>query len=648
VSSWLRLAPVAPESESSAALIGVNQILAIATPFVQSFRGTAGSAMVGTVQVSDITTVIGGGAGGPRLERRLVAVAFIDIVGYSVLMAEDEAGTHGRWMRILAEIVRPASHRYRGKVVKSTGDGVLAEFASALDAVEWACEVQRILRNERLSEDQEAREITFRISVHLGDVFTVDDDIYGDGVNVAARLLEHSEPGGVVLSEAVHDLVRGNSAAPARDLGLLQLKNFPDPVHAYALDPEGAGAAATVRSRPTLLPSIAVLPLVNLSGNPDDDYFSDGVVEDIIVSLAGLRELVVIARTSALTVGRRQTDPREIGRALAVRYVLTGSIRRSPLLLRVSVRLHDVQSGAGIWGETMEAAPSELFELQDRIVQRIVAGIAPHVRSRELLNALRKRPESVTAYDHTLRGLDLIHSLEKSAFMQARTYLDQAMAEDPSFAMPVAWAARWHSLLIGQGWSADRRDDSKKGAELAIKAIELDRQNAMALATYGHLRSFLFHDYDTALVYFDRALAACPNSALAWILSSATLSYIGQGEQAVRHAGHGIRLSPFDQSLFHFYMFLALAHYAHGAYDDAVKWCRMSQSENPRYTSNVRLLTAALAALDRQDEARATAARLIDLQPDFTLSRYEFEQPFRDAAIKAKFIDDLRRAGLPP
>jgi adenylate cyclase len=603
---------------------------------------------VSILQALAIATTNGGGGGASRPERRLVAVAFVDIVGYSVLMAEDEARTHERWMRILTEILRPASHRYRGKVVKSTGDGVLAEFPSALDAVEWACEVQRIIQKDLQSPEQQEREIAFRASVHLGDVFTTENDIYGDGVNVAARLLGYGEPGGVVLSEAVHNLVRGNLEAPARDLGLLQLKNFPEPVRGYALDPGRADKAPTARQRQTSLPSVAVLPLQNLSGDPDDDYFSDGVVEDIIVSLAGLRELVVIARASSLTIGRRQADPREIGRALAVRYVLTGSVRRSPQLVRVSVRLHDVQSGASIWGESMEAAPSELFELQDRIVHRIVAGIAPHVRARELLNALRKRPDSISAYDYTLRGLDLIHSLERASFILARDYLDRAMAEDPSFAMPVAWAARWRSLLIGQGWSTDRRGDSEKGAELAIKAIELDRQNAMALATYGHLRSFLFHDYDTALGYFDRALSACPNSALAWILSSATLSYIGRGDQAVRHAEHGLRLSPFDQSLFHFYMFLGLAHYAHSAYEDAVKWCRMSHSENPRYTSNLRLLTAALAALDRLDEARATAARLISLQPDFTLSSYEPEQPFRDAAIKAKFIDNLRSAGLPP
>jgi adenylate cyclase len=598
---------------------------------------------VGALQESEISKVFGNAPSELRQDRRLVAVAFVDIVGYSVLMAEDESRTHDRWMRVLAEIIRPASHRHRGRIVKSTGDGVLSEFPSALDAVEWAREVQRLLRKEQ----QDARPITLRISVHLGDVYTVDDDIYGDGVNVAARLQEYAEPGGIVLSEAVHDLVRGSLAQVARDLGLLQLKNFDNPVRAYALDPEGPGAGGPARMRPTQLPSIAVLPLVNMGGDPDDDYFADGVVEDIIVSLAGLRELVVIARTSALTVRRQHADPREVGRALGVRYVLTGSVRRSAQQVRVSVRLHDVQSGASIWGETTETPPGELFELQDRIVQRIVAGIAPHVRSRELHNALRKRPGSVTAYDYTLRGLDLIHQLEKSAFMQAREYLNSAMAEDPSFAMPFAWAARWHSMLIGQGWSKDRRKDSETGAELAEKAIALDPQNALALAAYGHLRSFLFHDYDTALVYFDRALAACPNSALAWILSSATLSYIGSAEQAIRHAEYAIRLSPFDQWLFQYYMFLALAHYADGAYEEAVKWNRMSLSENPRYTSTLRLQTASLAALDRLDEARAIAARLIAFEPGFALSEYAARQPFRDPAFAKKFIENLRNAGLP-
>ena len=582
--------------------------------------------------------------------RRLAAIAFVDIVGYSALMAQDEARTHDWWMRVLAEVIRPTSHQHRGRIIKSTGDGILAEFPSALDAVDWARDVQRLLQQDRQQGDPDASGASLRIAVHIGDVITTEDDIYGDGVNVAARLQDHGPPGGVIMSEAVHDLVRGSISGAATDLGLLYLKNLPTPVRAYGLDPEvpGAGGAKPVHTRHSGLPSIAVLPLRNLSASPEDNYFADGIVEDIIVSLSGLRELLVIARSSSVTVGRRQTDPGDIGRALGVRYVMSGSVRRSTRMVRVSAQLHDVSTGASLWAENTEQPVGELFDLQDMIVRRIVAGIAPHVRSAELRNALRKHPEKFTAYENTLRALSFINSLDKGTFEKALHHLNRAMSEDPNFAMATAWAARWHSLLVGQGWSKDRLDDSRKAAELAARAIGLDGQNAIALATYGHVMSFLFHDYDSGLVYFDRALAACPNSALAWLLSSGTLSHVGRGDQAVRHAEHALRLSPYDDCLYVYYMFFGMAHYSNGSIEEAVKWGRMSFTANPNYTANLRIMSAALAAAGRLDEARAGAQRLLMLEPDFTLERYERSvQPFRNPDFKAAYIEHLRLAGLP-
>jgi adenylate cyclase len=297
------------------------------------------------------------------------------------------------------------------------------------------------------------------------------------------------------------------------------------------------------------------MPLANLSGNPDDDYFAAGFVEDIVISLAALHELLVISRGSTLNYQAGQaSDPREVGRALGVRYVVMGSVRRSPRSMRVSVQLFDAYSGASLWGDTSEITPDELFNAQDNIITRVVAGIAPHVRASELRVALRKRPESFTAYDYTLKALDIITALDQQSFHTAREYLDAAMAADRNFAMPCAWAARWHNIRIGQGWSSKRSEDAAKAIELAERAIGLDRRNALALATYGHVKSYLFHDYDTALAYFDQALAACPNSSLAWIHSAATLAYVGRGEEAIRHAERGLRLSPFDQSLFHYHM----------------------------------------------------------------------------------------------
>lgn len=583
----------------------------------------------------------------PVVGRRLAAIAFVDIVGYSILMARDETRTHQRWMATLDEVIRPQLNQHRGRLVKSTGDGVLVEFPSAFDAVGWARQVQRSVHSGG-ADTEETLPFALRIAVHLGDVIATTEDIYGDNVNVTARLQEYAEPGGIVLSETVHDLVRGSIGTQARDLGPLELKNFEKPVRAFALDPEVRGIKVPLRPGRAKLPSIAVLPLQNVGNDPADDYFCDGIVEDVTLSLAGLHELMVISRGSTLAYRGTRPDPREVGRALGVRYVLTGSVRRSERLVRVSVELCDANTGVSLWGERAEAPPGELFDVQDRVVERIVVGIAPNVRAAELRGAMRKKPGSFTAYDHTLRALHIINSLDKNTFLKARDYLNDAIEEDPNFAMPVAWSARWHSIYVGQGWSAAPTADSAKAVELAGKAIELDRDNALALATYGHLRSYLFHDYDSALVYLDRALAACPNHSLAWILSSATLSYVGRAEEAIIYGEHALRLSPFDQSLFYYYMFLNLAHYGRGNYAEAVKWGRMSINENPYYTANHRPLAAALAALNRLEEAREVADAMMKIEPNFRVSVWgRTRQPFRDANAGQLYMERLRKAGFP-
>jgi len=579
--------------------------------------------------------------------RRLAAIAFTDIVGYSILMASDERRTHARWMSILEEIIRPQAARHHGVIVKSTGDGVLAEFPSALDAVEWAQAVQAAVAEQREAEGGEDL-IALRIAIHIGEVVSGRSDIYGDGVNLAARLQEHAPPGGIILSETARELLRGTVGSAARDLGLLRLKNFEGPVRAYALDPPTPALAVPLSTLETTLPSIAVLPFWNLGGDPKNEYFADGIVEDIIMSLASLRELMVISRASTLFYSGRQPDPREVGRALGVRYVLTGSIRRFASTVRVSSQLCEAATGAALWAEQMEVRTDELFEVQDRIVAGIVAGIAPNVRSAELQRAMRKRPEVFTAYDHRLRALDIIGSLDRSAFQQARAFLQQAMDEAPKFAMAFAWAARWHSIHVGQGWSQDWKADANEAARLALHAMELDKSNALALATYGHVRSFLFHECESGLVYFDRALSACPNFSLAWILSSGTLSYMARGREAVERAERAVRLSPFDRNLYIYYGFLSMAHYAAGAYEEALKWARVSASENQAYTSTLRVLAVALAALDRVEEAREIGGRLLAQDPSFRVSTYaRTRNPFCDPTLSDACLSHLRKAGLP-
>jgi adenylate cyclase len=376
--------------------------------------------------------------------------------------------------------------------------------------------------------------------------------------------------------------------------------------------------------------------------------FADGIVEDIIVSLGGLSELLVISRGSTLIYRGRILDPREVGRTLGVRYLLYGSVRRSQERIRVSVHLCNAQSGASMWSERLEVAPGELFDAQDRIVNRIVAGIAPSVRSAELAGAMRKRPESFSAYDCTLRALDIMRRLDRQAFGGARDLLERAMSEDPNFAMAAAWAARWYSIQVGQGWADDPVVAAARASELAFKAIGLDRNNALALATYGHLKSFLFHDCEAALVYLDRAVTVAPNSALAWVFRSATASYLGAGAQAVSYAERALRLSPFDHDIFFFYTFLSLAHYANGNYVDAVKWGRIATNENPSYTACLRILAGAHAAAGQPDSAREVARRLLELEPGFRLGSYgTTRQPFRKAELADQFITHLREAQLP-
>jgi adenylate cyclase len=579
--------------------------------------------------------------------RRFAAFAFADVVGYTILMATEEARTHRRWMAVLDGVLRPLAAAHGGRIVKSTGDGVLAEFHAPPAAIAWALAVQRRMAEADAAEP-DAPTLALRMALHMGEVAATEHDIYGSEVNVAARLQEHAPAGGLLLSGAMHEAAGAALPRPPRDLGLLTLRHLPEPARAFALDPETAPARLPSPPDVSPLPSLAVLPLRNLGRDPADDYFADGVVEDIVVSLASLRELMVVSRSSTLAWRGRDADPREVSRALGVRYVVSGSVRRAGRDLRVQIELCDAQTGTTLWGERAETRGGELFALHDRVVERIVAGVAPHVRAAELQRALRKRPESFTAYDLTLRGLGLINDLDRARFAEARDLLGRAMAHDPGFALPAAWAARWHSVNVGQGWSDDPAADMAEAARLALQAIELDRRNALALATYGHLRSFLFHDYDTALVFLERALAAAPNNALAWLLSSATLSYVGRTEEAIRHAEHGLRLSPFDQNRFSSYNLIGIAQYCHGNMAEAMRWCQLADAETPRFTSNLRVLIAALSGAGQESDARHAAARLMAIEPEFTLADYaRTRMPYRDPAIRARFLRDLRAAGLP-
>jgi adenylate cyclase len=585
------------------------------------------------------------GAGGSRKQ---TVIAFADVVGYSALMATDEARTLDRWMSVLDGVVRPAIQRHSGRIVDLAGDGVLAEFAASQDALAWARDLQTALRSRSKAEGPGLPPIVLRVAINTGLVLATGGRIFGDAVNVAARLQSYAEPGGIVLSKAAYEQLPSPPRDEARDLGPLRLKNIATPAHAFAIDTYSVRVAPPMPVAQAPLPSLAVLPLLNAGHDPRDDYFADGIVEDIILSLSGLHELFVVSRASTLAFRGREIDPRDVGQALGVRYVLSGSVRRSETIVRISADLHDAETGGVLWGDRVEAPTGGLFDLQERIVERVVVGLAPSVRGAEMQRAMRKRPESLTAYDCMLRAMDAMRSTDRGEFNRSRGYLAKAMEEDPGFALPVAWAARWHSLLIGQGWSSTPAQDASAAMDLADRALGLDPNNALALAIQGHMRAYLLRRPEEAMEFFDQALAACPNSSLAWTLSSAALSYLGRGSDAVRHAERGLRLSPFDPLRFSQHMFLAIAHYANGTYEDAVWWARVSTSENPVHAATLKALAVSLAALGRAGEAREATAQLLELEPDLRLGEYgRSKLPIREPALRERFLAHLREAGVP-
>jgi len=596
-------------------------------------------------QMLAASSPLGGSSADNGGARRLAAVAFADIVGYSVLMAEDEARTHRRWMALLGDVVRPGAERHHGRIVKSTGDGVLAEFPSALDAVEWARDVQDKVHRAEATEGTDLRPMALRIAVHIGDVMTTADDIYGDGVNVAARLQEHGEPGGIILSEAVYNLIRGTIGSQARDLGFLRLKNL-RPVRAYALHGPRSSIVRGVSARGSR-PSIAVLPFVEHGVPSEHTYFGDGVVEDIVAGLASQQELFVISRNSTLKYRERPNDLALIGNELGVRYILSGSVRRMDHQIRIAAELADAETLGVLWSDRVSGDIADLFAVQDRLTERVVQTIAPNIYGAEIRRVSHKRTDNFGAYDYMLRGLDLLYRLTPREFNQAHEMFQKSIQLDESYAAPYALMSLWHSVRSQQGWSPDRAQDNAAVERFAAAALERDPLDVWALSLAGHLRSLLFRDFEAALVLFDRALYASPNSAFAWARSSPTFAYMGDGAEARRRAEEALRLSPFDPQIFFTRTALAHAAYTQGDFENAVVWGRQAYDANPRYTANIRFLAAGLAAAGSLEEARRVGLVLLRLEPAFRVRKFCDGYAYRDPERRANLARHLLLAGLP-
>jgi adenylate cyclase len=582
-----------------------------------------------------------------QTKRRLCAILAADVVGYSRLTEAFEESTHLTLMDLRSRVLDPGIAAASGRVVKNTGDGFLAIFDSARDATACALSLQQALARESARQPASER-IVFRMAVNVADVIVEDHDVYGSGVNVAARLQAYAEPGGVVVSGAVAEQITADLGVGAVDLGDLHLRNLAKPVRVFSLRVHAAPTRlvgdAPAGSEPR--PSIAVLPFRKHQTDPQEAYFADGIVDVIIHALAALKELFVISRGSTLEYGGSSIDVRAIGRELGVRYVLYGSVLRSGGRLRIATELSDAETGAVVRSDQYEGDLADLFELQDRISINVVRTIAPNVRERELVRTMRKHPQNMTAYDLVLQALDLLYRMDPESFARARGLLQQAIAHDPGYAPAYSYTAYWYILRVGEIGSTDAQADSAAGLSHAAAAIERDGNDALALAIYGHVQSYMLKDYRKAQLFLDRAIAAGPSSAMAWTMSSATCGYIGDGEQAVRRAEQGVRLSPLDAHTFWHEGILAQAHYVAGNYEQALAWARSAVGRNRSIRFVTRTLIASLSALGETEEAAEAARHLMTLQPDFRLGVYQKRCPFQSPILEG-WIGHLRAAGLP-
>lgn len=579
------------------------------------------------------------------LPRRLAAVAFADIVGWSTLTSADEANAVSRWMALFRTTVAPMAERLGGRIVDVQGDGTLAEFPDIGRALEWA----RALHAAAEDEAQGAGAmppIAFRIALHIGPVIEDGEHILGDAVNLAARLQEFGTPGGTILSVEAARMLPADALSGARAMGELPLRNLSRSVQALSFDPVRS-VPVPLAPPPSSLPSVAVLPLSNLGGDPRDDYLATGLVEDIAAMLAGLHEVFVIAPETTRMFAGQTPPPQRVGRTLGVQFAVSGTMLRARGGLAVSARLVDARSGEELWGERIDAAEREILEMQDHLAARIVAGIAPGIQAAALREAMRKRPENLTAYDHMLRGIHAFGSEDRQAFAGAHAHLQRAIELDPAFALPRAWAAYWHNIHIAKGLSTDRVAEAGKLFALGEEALALDPRCSLALSVIGHNLSFLRREYDRALEHSELALDASPGNATAWTFSSATLAYLGRGKDAVEHAERGIRLSPYGPLRFYRQLFLGIAQYVNGNMAAAEQACRASIGSNPRHAPALRMLAAVLGGLGRQDEARVVGQHLLKVEPDFRLGAYARDRAPFSGEHRARFIRDLAESGLP-
>ena len=586
--------------------------------------------------------------------RKVAAILAADVVGFSRLTGADEDGTLARLRDLRREHVDPTVAVHNGRVFKRTGDGLLVEFRSVMDAVRCAMQLQAAMPERNAGAPPERR-IEFRIGVHLGEIVEeADGDLMGDGVNIAARLEGISEPNGVCVSGAAYDQVRDKLDCLVIDLGERDLKNIKRPIRAYqiAANDQQRASVGVVANRPvedqpaTARSSLAVLPFQNLGGDQETDYFADGIVEDIITALSRVRWLLVIARNSSFTYKGKSVDSRQVGRELGVRYLLQGSIRNAGQRVRITGQLVEASTGRHIWTDRFDGDLSDIFDLQDKITANVVVAVEPRLRMAEIERAQRKPTDNLDAYDLYLRSLPAINAYTREGFMEAEGLLRRAIALDANYADAIAALAECLVRMTVNGWVEDKTASTAEACELAAKAVSIDPENASVLAVAAWAYSTLGVRFEQSLELANHALALHPNSVHIRSFCGWVFNYFGESLKAIEQFEEARRLSPVDPKSYFPMLGLAAAHFFAGHFDETVNLTGRILAEVPTHNVARRYRAAALGHLGRIDEARAVIADLLKAQPSSNL-RSSRSSVFRDPRMSELYIGGLERAGLP-
>jgi adenylate cyclase len=553
-----------------------------------------------------------------KVERRLAAILAADVVGYSRLVGEDEEGTLERLKVLRRTVADPKIKEHRGRVVRTMGDGLLVEFASVVDAVRCAVDVQRemALRNADLPVD---RRIEFRIGINLGDIIKDGREIYGDGVNVAARLEALAAPGGICVSRVVRDQVRDKLGFAFDDRGEQQVKNIARPVRVFDVNMAGETMILTpdaATRAPLALPdkpSIAVLPFQNMSGDPEQEYFADGMVEEIITALSRIRWLFVIARNSTFTYKGRSIGVKQMGRELGVRYVLEGSVRKGGNRVRITAQLIEAETGAHLWADRFDGSLEDVFDLQDKVAIDVAGVIEPALQAAEVRRSAARPTHDVTAYDLYLRALATYYPITKDRLLEALDLLQQAIAIDRHCGPALSLAAMCRMRLFREGW-AEEPESAGEAVDLARQALQAAADDPGILANAAFVLANFGEDIGAMMALVDRALTLTPSFSRGWFLGGVLRLWAGQHDLAIEHAQTALRLSPRERTGTPLSL-IGEAHFFKREFDEAASKLLLSVQENPGYPHSYRVLAACYAQMGRLDEARAIVARLRSITP---------------------------------